>query len=113
MTSQVAGAFPFLRKHWSLLVFYKDWTRACTSESQRTDAGRGVDEWQVTATHSTPTPYVPPTPTPIPADVLEAAAKRMASLSFLSFILTAEPEGTPLLPDIQVQSIQGSVSLPL
>ena len=105
------GSLLLLEEHWSLIVLFKDWIRACTSEAQRTEAGRGED-WIVTASRSTPTPYVPPTPTPAPADVLEAAAKRMSSLSSFSFTLTAEPEGTPLMPDIQARSIQGSVQLP-
>ena len=103
------GSLLLLEEHWSLIVLFKDWIRACTSEAQRTEAGRGRD-WIVTASRSTPTPYVPPTPTP--ADVLEAAAKRMSSLSSLSFTLAAEPEETPLMPDIQARSIQGSVQLP-
>ena len=102
-----AGSLLLLEEHWSLLVFFRDWIRACTSEAQREDGGR-----LVTASRSTPTPYIPPTPTPAPATVLKAAAKRMSSLSSLSFTLTAEPEGTSLMPNIQARSIQGSVELP-
>ena len=105
------GGLRLLEEHWSLLIFFRDSTRACTSEAQREDAGRSGD-WIVTAARSTPTPYIAPTPTPVPAVALEAAASRMSLLSSLSFTLVAEPEGALLMPDIQARSIQGSVELP-
>ena len=102
------GSLLLLEEHWALIVYFKDPARACKISTRNT-----VDQgYQTSAVKSTPTPYVAPTPTPAPAAVLEAAAKRMSSLSSLSFILTAEPEGTPLMPDIQAHSIQGSAELP-
>ena len=106
----VGGGAPIIDyEHWSLLVYFQDLNHACavhasTSAAQSTELGSAV--------RSTPTPYVAPTPTPTVGSALQEGAKRMATLKSLSFTLTAEPEGTSLMPDIQERSIQGSVVLP-
>ena len=94
--------------HWSLIVYFRDPARACKITAKRV-TGRG---YQDSAVKSTPTPYVAPTPTPSPAALLLAVAERMAALEGISFTLTSDPPGTPLVAGIDAQRIEGTVVLP-
>ena len=77
--------------HWSLVVYFRDPVRAC-----RGGEGRGVlsmySPGEGGAIRSTPTPYVPPTPTPTAGQVLESVVAKTAKVNSLSFTLTGDPE---------------------
>ena len=78
-------------EHWGLFVYFQDSTRACGKVSQTIQ--RGVQgKYLGTFVKSTPTPVVPPTPTPSAGQVLEIVVAKMAKVKSLSFTLTDDPE---------------------
>ena len=90
-----AGGLPIIdHEHWSLLVYFRDATRACETH----DRSRSESAWSgggASGARSTPTPVLPPTPTPTASVTLEAAVANMSALTSLSFSVTSEPEGLP------------------
>jgi hypothetical protein len=118
---QAGGGLPLLDyEHWGLFVYSQDPTRACTRLSaegvELASGGSGglADDlrWRTSAERSTPTPVLPPTPTPTASLVLESAAKQMSSLKSLSFALTTDPEGSPLAEGEDATKAEGTVILP-
>ena len=106
-------------KHWGLFVYTEDSTRACTKSGESTEEVAGGaaglrDElrWRTAAERSTPTPYVPPTPTPTTGVVLADGANRMAALKSLSFTLVVGEGGGPLMAGMAANKIEGDVVLP-
>ena len=87
-------------EHWGLFVYFQDSIRACkTTEASEGRSGAssqtisGGDHIELgSAVKSTPTPVVPPTPTPSAGQVLEAVVARTARANSLSFTLTGDPE---------------------
>ena len=93
--------------HWSLLVYFRDPTKACpTRESGAVLSYYGDSESKV-QTYGTP---VPPTPTPTLTVALGNAATRMAALRSLRFTLTGE--GVSPVPGMEAQRVAGEVTLP-
>ena len=78
-------------EHWGMFVYFQDSTRACgtTEGAKGTGAAWGGERTQV---KSTPTPVVPPTPTPSAGQVLESVVAKTAKAKSLSFTLTGDPE---------------------
>ena len=83
-------------EHWGLFTYFQDATNACQPPSIEGSGGGKVAE-ETTAfgentVKSTPTPVVPPTPTPSAGQVLETVVARTAKVNSLSFTLTGDPE---------------------
>ena len=95
-----AGDLPIIDyAHWSLLVYFRDATRACETH----DRSRSESAWSggsASGVRSTPTPVLPPTPTPTASVTLEAAVAKMSALTALTISFTSEPEGPPFAGDI-------------
>ena len=110
MQDLLVGGRPIIDfEHWGMFVYFRDPARACTTKSGwQGDASGRLGR----LTKSTPTPYLPPTPTPTTGAILETTASLMASLKSLSFVLTAEPEGTPLMAGVDVVTIEGVLQPP-
>ena len=105
-----AGSLIFLEEHWSLIVYFKDPTRACKLSSKGTGTG-AYWNYGESAVKSTPTPYLAPTPTPTAGALLQAAAQRMAGIKTLSFTLTSDPVGAPFVSGIDAQRVDGTAGL--
>ena len=86
-------------QHWGLFVYFRDQVLACGA-AEKGRATYGYREGRFgSQTRGTPTPVLPPTPTPSPSGLLEAAAQNLSSLTSFSFTLTHEggnPEGRRL-----------------
>ena len=94
-------------------------TRACTKAAEgKSEAVSAVSlpasaRWQTgSVARGTPTAVVPPTPPPSAGAALVAGAKPLASLKSLSFTLTAEEGGEPLMAGLEAAKIEGDVVLP-
>ena len=76
--------------HWGLFVYFEDSTRACATTEEQVGGGEawGGERSQV---KSTPTPVLPPTPTPAADLVLKNAVEPTGKLKALSFELTGDP----------------------
>ena len=88
-------------EHWGLFVYFQDPIRACQAKiggSASYDHRSSI--FFGDPAESAPTPVLPPTPTPSPGGLLEAAAQKMSSVRSLTFTLTHEG-GT--------QKVEGSV----
>ena len=120
MEGLVSGGVPVVDfEHWGMFVYFKEPTRACT----RADEGEGSapaairqpagQRWQTgSVARGTPTPVVQATPTPTAGAALVAGAKRMSSLTSLSFTLTAGEGGGPLMTGMEAAKVEGAVVLP-
>ena len=86
-------------EHYGLFMFFEDPTRACKTTEAKMGSGAPYGGPR-TARKSTPTPYVPPTPTPMPVDLLQTAADRISTAASFTFVLAGEPEGA-------VQTVEG------
>ena len=96
-------------EHWGMFVYFQDPTRACTSQGNQGNIGNYNTG---SAARSTPTPYVPPTPTPSSAATLGAVALRMASIKTISFTLSAEPNGAALMAGSDDRKVEGRIEPP-
>jgi hypothetical protein len=106
-------------EHWGLFIFNDDPTRACTTraEGSKNAVASGVSHesglWQTgSIARGTPTPVLPPTPTPTAGVALVTGAKQMASLKSLNFTLTSEEGGVPLMVGMAAVKVEGAVVLP-
>ena len=94
-------------EHWGLFVYFQDATRACETSGGEAFSGSVVggghrgpkaltdDQVQFGKAEmggrSTPTPFVPPTPTPTVDVKLSRVVARTANVSALTFTLTGDP----------------------
>lgn len=77
-------------EHWGLFLYFQDSTRACGVVPQTVQ--RGVQgKYLGTFVKSTPTPILPPTPTPAAEVILESAVAKTGEKKALSFELTGDP----------------------
>jgi len=97
--------------HWGIFVYFQDSVRACRTTQAPPGRGGGSGAISVRkAVRSTPTPYVPPTPTPTAGQLLETVVAQMAKVASLSFTLTGDPEGTPLGAGIDAEKVEGTLA---
>ena len=83
-------------EHWGLFTYFQDATNACQPPSIEGSGGGKVAQ-ETTAfgentVKSTPTPVLPPTPTPAAGQVLESVVAKTTEVKSLSFTLTGDPE---------------------
>jgi len=78
-------------EHWGLFVYFQDPTQACKTTEEQEGGGAPISGGLNTQVKSTPTPVVPPRPTPTAGEVLETVVARTAKVSSLSFTLTGDP----------------------
>ena len=109
---EASGNLTLLGDHWGLLVYFRDPLEACKKPGGEGDVGGRDGFYLVSAVRGTPTAVVAPTPTPTAGGFLEAAAGRMADLKSLTYTLTAEPDGAPLMAGMAATKVDGTVALP-
>ena len=88
------------KEHHGLFVYFRDPTESCKG------SGKSAPESGTyhTGTRSTPTPYVEPTATPLPTDLLTTAATQLGTASGLKVTVTTDSENTAVASDADINN---------
>ena len=98
------GTIVVEKKHYGLFVFFRDPDESCKgSVGANTGDGTSID-WAATGKRSSPTPYVEPTATPMPADLLTGAATQLGSATTLTVAVTTDPANIAVASDADIKN---------
>ena len=90
-------------EHYGVFIYFGDNIRAC--KTGETAAGSGSPYGgPASAARSTPTPYVEPTATPLPTDLLTTAATQLGTASGLKVTVTTDSENTAVASDADISN---------
>ena len=90
-------------EHYGVFIYFGDNIRAC--KTGETAAGSGSPYGgPASAARSTPTPYVEPTATPLPTDLLTTAATQLGTASGLKVTVTTDSENTAVASDADINN---------
>ena len=97
------GTIVVEKEHYGLFVFFRDPDESCKgSVGANTGDGTSID-WSATGKRSSPTPYVEPTPTPMPSDLVTGVVTQLGKETSLTVTITTEPENISVASDSEIK----------
>ena len=90
-------------EHYGMFIYFGDNIRACKSGEAAAGSGSPYGG-PSSAARSTPTPYVEPTATPLPSDLLTGAATQLSTASSLKVTVTTDPENISIASDADISA---------
>ncbi len=94
-------------EHWSFIIHFQDPLNFCKSGERDRAAASG---YAGQGYKSTPTPFMSPTPTPQPSNIIDDVLALLSESNSIGFKVTTVPDGIPVISDEDIKS--SSESLP-
>ena len=94
-------------EHWSFIIHFQDPLNFCKSGERDRAAASG---YAGQGYKSTPTPFMSPTPTPQPSNIIDNVLALLSESNSIGFKITTVPDETPVISDEDIKS--SSESLP-
>ena len=94
-------------EHWSFIIHFQDTLNFCKSGERDRAAASG---YAGQGYKSTPTPFMSPTPTPQPSNIIDDVLALLSESNSIGFKITTVPDETPVISDEDIKS--SSESLP-
>ena len=88
------------KEHHGLFVFFRDPNESCKGSGKSAPESGTYHR----GTRSTPTPYIEPTATPLPSDLLTNAATQLGTASSLEVTVTTDPENIAVASEADISA---------